>query len=117
EALRAGVSGAGPITLFDPCSLATRIAAEVKGPAPGFRDRKIGFALEAAEEAMAAASACGTRPRDVGGIAMGLGLELFSMEDLAASRRPGFALPGPLGERLAFLQTPSDLALHLIARR
>src|SRR5207244_721382 len=41
----------------------------------------------------------------------------FSMEDLVASRRPGFRLPDGLADRLTFLQTPSDLCAHLLARR
>jgi 3-oxoacyl-[acyl-carrier-protein] synthase II len=47
---------------------------------------------------------------------MGIGLELFSMDDLALSRRAGFALPTRLEERLSFMQTPSDLCVHLVAR-
>jgi 3-oxoacyl-[acyl-carrier-protein] synthase II len=39
------------------------------------------------------------------------------MEDLIASRRPGFALPQTLTDRLTFLQTPSDLAVHAISHR
>src|SRR5436309_1091701 len=60
--LRAGVSGVGPITLFDPASLRTRIAAEVKPAFVAFRDRKISFALDAARQAALAACACGSRP-------------------------------------------------------
>jgi 3-oxoacyl-[acyl-carrier-protein] synthase II len=121
EALLAGRSGVGPITLFDPAELRTRIAAEVKYSFPGaFRDRKITFAVEAARQALTAATEGGSRP---GGsspgidaaLSLGMGLELFSMEDLVASRRPGFTLPHALQERLTFLQTPSDLSVHLIS--
>jgi 3-oxoacyl-[acyl-carrier-protein] synthase II len=37
------------------------------------------------------------------------------MEDLAASRRPEFTPPRSARERLTFLQTPSDLCVHLLA--
>jgi 3-oxoacyl-[acyl-carrier-protein] synthase II len=112
--LLAGTSGVGPITLFGPASFRTRIAAEVKERLPGgFRDRKISFACEAARRATEDAGQ-NWRGRDAG-LSLGLGLELFSMEDLAASRRPGFSPPQSLCERLTFLQTPSDLCVHLIS--
>jgi len=113
DSLFAGVSGAGPITVFDPASLPTRIAAEVKWDGPVLRDRKITFALEAARQALESSG----RPRGEGGLSLGIGLELFSMDDLAESRRPGFALPASRRERLSFLQTPSDLCVQLIAKR
>jgi 3-oxoacyl-[acyl-carrier-protein] synthase II len=115
-----GVSGVGPITIFDPAQFRTRIAAEVKEPFDSsFRDRKVTFALEAARRAMADACALGTQPGNgdgrEAGLSLGLGLELFSMEDLAASRRPEFTPPRSARERLTFLQTPSDLCVHLLA--
>jgi 3-oxoacyl-[acyl-carrier-protein] synthase II len=112
EGLRAGRSGAGPITLFDPAELPTRIAAEVRWSGPILRDRKVTFALEAARQALE-----GRRPPGVGGLSLGIGLELFSMDDLAARDRPGFALPASRAGRVTFLQTPSDLCVHLIAQR
>ena len=113
ESLFAGVSGAGPITIFDPASLPTRIAAEVAWDGPVLRDRKITFALEAARQALDASG----RPRGDGALSLGIGLELFSMDDLAGSRRPGFALPASRRDRLGFLQTPSDLCVQLISKR
>ena len=112
EGLRAGRSGAGPITLFDPAALPTRIAAEVRWSGPILRDRKVTFALEAAHQAFE-----GKRPPGVGGLSLGIGLELFSMDDLAARDRPGFVPPASRAERVTFLQTPSDLCVHLIAQR
>jgi 3-oxoacyl-[acyl-carrier-protein] synthase II len=112
EGLRAGRSGAGPITLFDPAELPTRIAAEVRWSGPILRDRKVTFALEAARQAFE-----GKRPPGVGGLSLGIGLELFSMDDLAARDRPGFVPPASRAERVTFLQTPSDLCVHLIAQR
>jgi len=113
ENLLLGVSGVGPVTLFDPASLPTRIAAEVKWRGPILRDRKITFALEAAEQALGPSG----RPRGEGGISLGIGLEMFSMDDLAACRRPGFALPSSRQDRMSFLQTPSDLCVQLISKR
>ncbi len=117
DALLAGTSGVGPITLFDPASLQTRIAAEVDWSGPTIRDRKVTFALEAAAQAVAAATVDGARPRGVGGVSFGLGLELFSMDDMVAFRL-GHRTPGAsLEERLTFIQTPSDLCVHMIATR
>jgi 3-oxoacyl-[acyl-carrier-protein] synthase II len=112
ESLLAGRSGAAPITLFDPACLPTRIAAQVAWEGELLRDRKISFAVEAARQAL-----LGGRPHGTGGLSLGIGLELFSMDDLAASARAGFALPQTLRERLLFLQSPSDLCVHLISQR
>lgn len=112
EALREGRSGAGPVTLFDPAKLPTRIAAEVRWTGPILRDRKVTFALEAARQALD-----GPRPPGVGGLSLGIGLELFSMDDLVARAEASFVPPATRAERLTFLQTPSDLCVHLIAKR
>lgn len=119
EGLRQGLSGARTIDVFDASTLSTRIAAQsFPRPSPDSRDRKVLFALEAAEEAMAQACAPGTRPgasAPDGFVSMGVGLELFSMDDLAASRRPGFSLPSDPNTRRAFLQTPADACVHLLS--
>jgi 3-oxoacyl-[acyl-carrier-protein] synthase II len=113
--LLAGVSGVGPITLFDPASFRTRVAAEVKSSFERlFRDRKITFACEAAWRAVTDARQMPFR-QDAG-LSLGLGLELFSMDDLAATRRPDFEPPQSPAERLTFLQTPSDLCVHLVSK-
>jgi 3-oxoacyl-[acyl-carrier-protein] synthase II len=113
-ALRAGRSGVSPIQLFDPASLPTRIAAQVPWDGPILRDRKVTFALKAARQAWGEACANG-RPRGDGALALGIGLELFSLDDLARLKRGG-GPPPDAGDRLTFLQTPSDLALHLVSR-
>ena len=133
ESLLAGRSGVGPITLFDPAELPTRIAAEVKTPLPHeFRDRKIGFALEAARQAFEDAGHTNpTRERGAGieeaslarrvsvaGLSLGIGLEVLAMEDLIAWQRGITELRDwPLARRLTFLQTPSDLCAHLVSQR
>jgi 3-oxoacyl-[acyl-carrier-protein] synthase II len=115
--LLAGRSGVGPITRFDAEGFSTRIAAQAPwSGGEGLRDCKIAFALEAARQAIEQASASGERPRGTGTLSLGIGLELFSMPDMAALHA-GAELPGTLAERLTFLQTPSDLAVHLIAAR
>lgn len=116
-ALRAGRSGVGPITLFDPAQLRTRIAAEVKQPFGGHRDRKIGFAVEASRQATLDAFPEGWRDGHDAAVSLGMGLELFSLDDLAAMRRPGAALPTERSERMTFLQTPSDLCVHLLSKQ
>lgn len=119
DSLLAGRSGVQKITIFDPVSLATRIAGQSRLPASAtFRDRKIAFALEAARQAWQDATSNGTAPAlpHDAAVSMGVGLELFAMEDLVASRRPGFELPSSPAERLTFMQTPSDLCVHLISR-
>ena len=116
DALFAGRSGIGPITTFDPATLPTRIAAEVKWDGELMRDRKISFALDAAAQAMKEATRAGTRPSGDGGLGLGLGLELFSMDDLAAKRR-GRPVPEPIAERAVYLQTPSDLCVSMLADR
>ena len=111
--LLAGVSGIGSITCFDPAALPARIAGEVKWDAPILRDRKVTFALEATRQCMEDA---GTLPTG-GGLSLGIGLELFSLDDMAAYRENNGQLPETVEERMTFLQTPSDLTAHLISHR
>jgi len=121
--LFAGRSGVGPITLFSPGQLPTTIAAEAEwaGDDEGFRDRKIAFAADAAAQAMVQAVACGTRPGGgsgaEAGVSLGVGLELFSLEDMRAFLSDDYALPADVKGRLTFLQTPSDLCVHLLSHR
>ncbi|MDB4986660.1 MAG: hypothetical protein JWN04_1838 [Myxococcaceae bacterium] len=123
DRLLAGQSGIGAIRSFDPASLPTRIAGEAVLPeeAP-FGDRKIAFALEAARQAMFDASRSGTSPGGAGAareaaVSLGVGLELFDMRTLAEMWRHQVALPAGREARLAFLQTPADMSVHLISLR
>jgi len=116
-----GHSGVGPITLFDPAGLPTRIAAEVRLPSDiqVHRDRKITFALLAAEQAVRDATRDDSTPLPAGdsaAVSLGVGLELFSLQDMA-ELLAGNAVAGSFDRRLTFLQTPADLCVHLIALR
>lgn len=117
ESLLAGRSGARRITLFDPGELPTKIAAEVRWDGPLEGDRRTTFALEAGRQAIAAASACGSRPRGEGAVGLGIGLEVFSVPEMVEYRRPGFQLPTELGRRLRFLHVPAHLAAHVVSHR
>src|SRR5262245_16006627 len=78
-ALNAGISGVGPITRFDPGTLPTQIAAEIKSIAPDTRNVRTLIALKAASEAMRGIELA---PHARAGLSIGLGLEVFSMEEL-----------------------------------
>lgn len=117
DALVAGKSGISPITIFDPASLPTRIAGQAALPEEvPLGDRKIAFAVEAARQAMTESGLAGD-PGVLAGVSAGVGLELFAMPDLVASRQPDFVLPDTLAARLGFMQTPSDVCVHILSRR
>ncbi|MGE0489221.1 MAG: beta-ketoacyl synthase [Vulcanimicrobiota bacterium] len=112
DGLLAGRSGAGPITLFEPARLATRIAAQVDTAGlPEHPDRKWSFALAASEQAMAGQ----TLDPSLGGLSLGIGLDLFSMPDLVQYLHHHGLPPG--ADPQTFLQTPSELCIEAISRR
>jgi 3-oxoacyl-[acyl-carrier-protein] synthase II len=118
EAVFSVKTGFSPITRFDVSQLPTRIAAQVTGITPEWRDVKIDFALLAAREALLQAFPGRDWPSESTrfGMSLGLGVELFSLHDLAFMKLPGFSLPEQFHEQLTFLNTPSDLCVHLIAK-
>lgn len=115
ERLLTGESAAGPITLFDPAVLATRIAAEARTVDEGARDRKVEFGVTAARAAVEDAQYRGTALHEFysggGGLSFGIGLELFSMSDMVELLQDGCM---SVRRTPTFLQTPSDVCLHLI---
>src|SRR5438034_9547494 len=88
ENLLLGVCGVGLVTLFDPASLPTRIAAEVKWRGPILRARKITFAIEAVEDALD----CSGLPLRERVISLVLVMQMFAMDNLATCFSPGFAV-------------------------
>ncbi len=82
KALQAGESAVGEIHSFDARTFPTRIAAQVTDELPEqWRDRKVGFAWLAAQEAWKQA---GCTPKDSDAwICLGLGLEQAFLEDFA----------------------------------
>jgi 3-oxoacyl-(acyl-carrier-protein) synthase len=74
------------------------------------------FAAEAARQAVDDAATGGSMPEPEGGLSLGIGLELFSMDD-AIAKQAGAELPIERRERLTFLQTPSDLCVSVLAAR
>ena len=129
ENLLNGVSGAGAITVFDPAHLPTRIAAQsqlseqVLDPElkQGIKDRKILFALVAAQNAMNDSAIRVSMPLQdyqSGLLSIGLGLELFSMPDMVAylENETDGNLTGS-GHELCYLQTPSDICVHMLAKQ
>lgn len=112
----AGVSGAGKIKRFDPASLPTRVASEVKNFETKFRDIKIAFALKAASDAMKMSGLTSSNLEEVKSqLSIGIGLELFALEDLIELGKK-HELDFESKEILHFLNTPSDLCCHLISK-
>lgn len=113
NALYKNKSGVGLISRFPVDGMPTQIGAEVKSFESKFRDIKIDFALQAAKEAMLDAFG-----RDVASpyqrsrVSLGIGLELFSVEDLCSLHLNNFE---SVSNSLFFLNTPSDFCAHLIS--
>lgn len=128
ERLLSGSSGAGKITNFVADYLPTTIAAETRDfvNTDGYRDRKISFALAAARSAVADAGEGATPLKAYyatggGRLSMGIGLELFAMEDMLEYRKQEQsgatdAIYADPAVALTFLQTPSDICVHLLSR-
>lgn len=111
-----GISGAGLINRFNPCELPTRIGMQVKSFNADFRDVKISYALDAASQAMN--QAFGNDVKDLPEntrLSIGIGLELFSMNDLVNLYNKNTNAHDL--KSMTFLNTPSDICCHLISRK
>ncbi|MCP4396150.1 MAG: beta-ketoacyl-[acyl-carrier-protein] synthase family protein [bacterium] len=122
DALLAGKSGIGPITVFPAQGLPTRIAGECVLNNMEYKDRKIAFALSAAESAIADANRHGralseTYRSNRRGLSIGIGLELFDMEDLIRFSQNNFEIPEETKGQIDFLQTPSDVCVNIMVSR
>ena len=128
--LTAGRSGVGPITLFDVQTFPVRIGGQVRDldsaglaqrfpAAAGERDRKIWLGLAAAEQALTDAGLATTNDRATASLHVGVGLEVFFLEDITVA-----AGAETLGDELVRrvlahptaqpLQTPLDRLTQLI---
>jgi len=119
DALRAGKSGAAPITIFDSSGFSTRIGAEVKGFdfENAIADRKLlklasrshRFALNAAEQAFADAGIRPTaRTAERWGFAVGAGMMGVSYEELSIVHRHAAADGDFHPDKLLYPDYPAD---------
>ncbi|MBT3980025.1 MAG: beta-ketoacyl-[acyl-carrier-protein] synthase family protein [Bacteriovoracaceae bacterium] len=111
KSLYDGVSGAGEITRFDASGLPTHIACEVKDFSANYRDIKVDFALKASREAISNSGLSTDQIKKANSsLSIGIGLELFSMDDLIDVR-----FNGKTSNEISFLNFPSDLCAHMIS--
>ncbi|MBF0106525.1 MAG: beta-ketoacyl-[acyl-carrier-protein] synthase family protein, partial [Deltaproteobacteria bacterium] len=122
ERLLSGESAAAPITLFDPASFPTTIAAEVNDARfkTDFKDRKVLFAVASARDAVMDSQRTGMTLKKFYDkapcfLSLGTGLELFSMPDMLTYRKNQTLPASDTCHPLCFIQTPSDISVHKIS--
>lgn len=118
ENLLAGKSGISNLTLFSPGSLPSRIAAECRLDRMEYKDRKINFAISAVDSAVAGSGAAlEYHEPDKRGLSIGIGLELFDMNDMSSVVQNDGHIPEEYKECFDFLQTPSDICCGILSER
>jgi len=115
-------SGTDMVSRFDASALSVNIAAEVKQFPRTLTDIKLDFALSAAAQAMRQAGDMTFYQNSRTQLSIGIGLELFSMPDLVKAdsmtknkTMDELLAAMPWKERLFYINTPSDLAAHMIS--
>jgi 3-oxoacyl-[acyl-carrier-protein] synthase II len=112
DCLLAGRSGIRSLSLFPAGALPSHIAGECTPQTAGFKDRKILFALEATRAALVDAGfdpdGRHRQAEERLALSLGIGLELFDVEDLVSLSRNGYETPAEAQGRVDFLQTPAD---------
>lgn len=118
-ALFSGQSGAGHVKRFDASAFPTTFAAEVSAIPLKHRDVKIDFALHAAQQAMQHAKLLNNDLpiTSRAGVSMGIGLELFAMPDLIGMRYQQQKSAADALSQITFLNTPSDMCVHMISHQ
>lgn len=122
DKLLAGTSGIGPLTRFPAETLPSRIAGQCVVENRHYKDRKIDFALLAAESALQQADRWGTPIKNLHdphlcGLSLGIGLELFDMADMVRLAQNHHIIPEDQRGKRDFLQTPADWCMELLTQR
>ncbi len=121
DGLLAGKSGIRPLSLFPAATLPSRIAGESRPSFGGFKDRKILFALEAAHSALVNAGldpdGRGQLPETRRALSLGIGLELFDLDDLIRLNQNAYDIPPEACGQADFLQTPADWCAETLGIR
>lgn len=122
EALLQGASGIDTITIFPTATLEVKIGGQCSLDTYLFKDRKIDFAIHAADQAIRDAEKSCSPVLDVHnrqhcGLSIGVGLELFDMEDMVRYQANNKKVPQEAKNDVCFLQTPGDLSASVLLQR
>ncbi|MBU0728936.1 MAG: beta-ketoacyl-[acyl-carrier-protein] synthase family protein [Proteobacteria bacterium] len=122
DALLRGDSGIDTITLFPTAALESKIGGKCTLDNYQYKDRKIDFAVYAADAAMNNADQSGiplqdSHEQDRCGLNIGVGLELFDMLDMVRFSRNQYRIPDEDKNDPCFLQTPGDLCASVLRKR
>lgn len=114
SSLLASKSGITTLSRFDTTNLDTTIGGQCELGRFAYKDIKIDFAIHAADQAMSDASVGASvvfdhHRKSQTGLSLGIGLELFDMNNLVSLRNNSYKIPTSQKENMSFLQTPGDL--------